>query len=518
MSEPSANPYDVVSYPTAAWPQAHPDRLATLATLFGLAPAPVERCRVLELGCGDGAHLIAAALGLPGATFVGVDLAAAPVARGQEEARALGVANVALRQGDICEITAADGPFDYVVAHGLYSWVPDAVRDRVLAVCAEVLAPHGVAFVSYNTYPGCHLRKMVWEMMRFHARGEADPEGKIRKATELLELVSEGHPKSDDGFAVMLRQEVERLKDRRDRAALYHDDLSGMNEPVYFRDFVAHAGRHGLQYLAEADFFEMQDRIYPPKVAAALHDLGREDRLLKEQYLDFLKARRFRQTLLCRAGLAVDAEPPAERVRRLAVSSSAKPAKPRPDLRPEKAEEFRGPRGGVMRVDLPLAKAVMLVLGDAWPDRLPFARVLADAAARLGRPEQSDEDHAAALAEVLLAAYSAGMVELHVHVPRMTRKAGEKPVASPLARRQLVRGDRATTLLHTTVAVEDPLSRLLIQLLDGTRDRAALLSALAERVHAEGRQAADRSALLTALARNLDQNLDRAATLGLLLE
>jgi SAM-dependent methyltransferase len=518
MSESSADPYDTVAYHGAAWPQAHPDRMATLATLFGLTPAPVERCRVLELGCGDGAHLIAAAVGLPDSTFVGVDLAAAPVARGQEEARALGLHNVALRRGDVCALTAADGAYDYVVAHGLYSWVPAEVRDRVLAVCGELLAPHGVAYFSYNTYPGCHVRKMLWEMMRFHARAAAGPEAAVGKARELLEFLSAGHPGSGDGFAVTLRQEVERLQDDGDAEALYHDDLAGVNEPVYFRDFVAHAGRHGLQYLAESDYFEMQDRIYPPKVAEALRALGREDRLLREQYLDFLKARRFRRTLLCRAGLAVDAEPPAERVRKLAASSPAKAASAKPDLRPKVVEEFRGPRGGVLRVDLPLAKAALLTLGAAWPARLPFAEVRADAAARLGRPEQADEDHTAALAEVLLSCYSAGMVELHVHVPRLARKAGEKPVASPLARRQLRHGDRAATLLHTTVRVEDPLSRFLIQLLDGTRDRAALLAALAGHVNAQGRPAADRAAFLNALARNLDQDLDRAAALGLLLE
>jgi SAM-dependent methyltransferase len=514
----SDNPYDVVAYPGAAFPQAHPDRLATLATLFGLAPAPVERCRVLELGCGDGTHLVAAALGLPDATFLGVDLAAAPVARGRETIRDLGLTNVTLRQGDLGEMTAAEGPFDYVVAHGLYSWVPPAVRDRLLAVCREVLAPQGVVFISYNTYPGCYLRRMLWEMMKFHARGAADPEETVERAADLLLLLGEAHPGGDDGYAVLLQQELGRLADRADRGALYHDDLAEVNDPVWFRAFAAHAAGHGLQYFAEADLSKMQDRIYPPKVVERLRALGRSDYVLKEQYLDFLNARRFRESLLCRAEAAVDRDPSAERVAGFAVASGAKPASAAPDLGPGVVEEFRGPSGGAMRVDLPLAKAAMLVLGEAWPARLPFAEVLARAAARLGRPEQADADHAAALCEIVLAAARAGLVRLHVHVPRMALKTGERPLASPLARRQLRTGDRAVTLLHKTVAVEDPLSRFLIQLLDGTRDRAALRAALAERLNVQHRPAGDRAALLAELSGQLDQNLDRAAALGLLLE
>jgi hypothetical protein len=316
----------------------------------------------------------------------------------------------------------------------------------------------------------------------------------------------------------VLRDEVDKLQDHGDRAALYHDDLADVNEPVYFHEFAAHAARHGLRYLGEADFFEMQDRVYPEPVARTLRDLGQADFLLKEQYLDFLKARRFRQTLLCRAERVVDHDPPAERVTALALATRARPTTEAPDLAPGAVAEFRGPKGGVMRVDLPLAKAAMLCLGEAWPVRLPFADLVAAAAGRLDRPEEANADHAAALARVMLAAAQAGVVDLHVHRPRMTRTPGERPVAFPVARRQLRDGDQATTLLHTTVSVEEPLSRCLIQLLDGTRDRPALLSALAEGVESKNGQIIDRRELLEQLGRDLELNLQRAGALGLLVE
>src|SRR5580693_4601208 len=118
--------YDSVIYPSYTHPQTHPDRLAVIGSLFGLEPAPVNRCRVLELGCGNGTNLVPMAWGLPQSEFVGIDLAALPVERGQRMIRDLALKNVRLVQGDLLQVDAGWGKFDYIIAHGLYSWVPAA--------------------------------------------------------------------------------------------------------------------------------------------------------------------------------------------------------------------------------------------------------------------------------------------------------------------------------------------------------------------------------------------------------
>src|SRR4051794_15066241 len=134
----ASTPYDDVPYPSVPFPQTHPDRLATLATLFGMRTAPVEQCRVLELGCGDGANLIPMALVMPESHFLGLDLAGAPIGRGRETIEALGLRNVELRQEDLRAFaTNVDGeqePFDFIVAHGVYSWVPEDVREALLSI------------------------------------------------------------------------------------------------------------------------------------------------------------------------------------------------------------------------------------------------------------------------------------------------------------------------------------------------------------------------------------------------
>lgn len=117
--------YDDVPYPSVPFPQTHPDRLATLATLFGMRTASVEGCRVLELGCGDGGNLIPMALVLPGSRFLGLDLAGEPIGRGRATINALGLRNVELRQEDLRafdrSVDADLEPFDFIIGHGVYS-------------------------------------------------------------------------------------------------------------------------------------------------------------------------------------------------------------------------------------------------------------------------------------------------------------------------------------------------------------------------------------------------------------
>ena len=168
------NSYHQVPYLTVPLAQTHPDRLASVAALFGMAPAPVTACRVLEVGCGTGGNLIPMAYFLPGSRFTGIDLAEGAVAEGLRAAGELGLGNLDLIAMDLCEIGPAMGEFDYIIAHGVYSWIPEDVRDRLLAVCRERLAPQGVACISYNALPGRHVRMMLREMMLYHTRDCTD--------------------------------------------------------------------------------------------------------------------------------------------------------------------------------------------------------------------------------------------------------------------------------------------------------------------------------------------------------
>lgn len=469
---PLRDSYEDVAYPSYALPRTHPDRLATLATLFGMNPAPVERCRVLELGCGDGGNLIPMAYGLPGSELAGLDAAEGPILKAQAAARELSLRNVEFRRQDIQEAPACLGQFDYIIAYGLYSWVSPAVRDQLLAITQASLAPGGVALVSYNAYPGGHLRTMIREMMMFHIRNLDRPEDQIGQGRALLELLASSQPEGDP-YGLFLKGELERQLERQD-PFLYHDELAETFAPVYFHQFIEHAGRHGLQYLAEADFADIRPTAaYPPAATELLAALS-GDLILREQYLDFLKCRKFRQTLLCHREVQLDRTLKPEQIARFSVASPLEPVSAAPEIRSPSPEEFRGPRATGLVTPHPIAKAALVHLSKVWPQSLEFHELLGRIRALLG-PAASD---GRVLGEILLRVCAAGLAELHIHRFEFATEAGERPAASPVARLQVRSESRIATLRHTTVQVEDSLARQLLLLLDGTRDRAALRAEL----------------------------------------
>ena len=450
--------YDAVPYPGQAFAQTHPDRLGTLAALFGLDPAPPADCRVLEIGCGDGGNLLPMAVFLPGSSFVGIDSSPAAIERAERLRRALDVPNVRFELVSIEDYEAPGQAFDYVIAHGVYSWVPAPVRRDMLALCASALSERGVAYVSYNTLPGARVPQTLRELLALKLEGVEEPAARIAAARRLLALLS-----GPDGKATTLGAEAAHLLDSPD-ALLFHDALAPVNQPFFFHEFAAQAAEHGLQYLAEAHFLEMQAGVLPMDLQ--LEFMDEVDVVRQEQLLDYVKVRRFRQTLLCHAAIEVDRVLALERIAGFALSS---PARPSVDdaARPERVT-FHAPGGSRLTTEHGPVVEVLTRAGERWPAPV----LVADA---LG-PDASRED-VAAVCEALIRAYGANLVELHIHPPAPCTVAGERPLASPVARQQARDQKRVANLRHATVPVEDDLRRLLL-LLDGTRDRAALLAEL----------------------------------------
>jgi methyltransferase-like protein/trans-aconitate methyltransferase len=475
-SEPVSR-YDRVLYPSYTRVQSHPDRSATLATLLGMTPAPVETCRVLEIGCGNGSNLCPIAFSLPGSQCVGLDLASTPIAHAQEMARDLGLRNVTFSCCDIMKVPADLGTLDYIIAHGIYSWIPAEVRDKLLALCREHLAPQGVAFVSYNAYPGNYVNQMVRTMLLYHVRGFDDPQQQVAQGIALAKLIAESQ-ESPDAYRQLVKEELDRFL-KVSPSYIFHDALADINEPSYFHQFAAHAARHQLQYLGEADFHEMLDVQFKPAVTKALDQVA-ADRIEREQYLDFLKCRRFRQTLLCHGAVRLDLSLKPQLAAQFCVASPAKSAEAKPEIFSTATETFQGNKGGSIQTNSPVSKAAFMLLAGIWPQPLPFAELLSQVQELLRKEKGSaGEEDALELGKTLLKSYAAGLVELHSYLPSYARTLSERPTASALARWQATHGSFATTLYHNTLFLEDPLAKQMLPLLDGTRDRAALVDALA---------------------------------------
>jgi len=481
--------YEQLSYPGYAYAATDPARLEAIGRLFGLDPAPAAGCRVLELGCGDGGNALSIAAALPGASVVGVDAAGAAVERGVALARAAGLENVELRCTDFESLDVSSlGEVDYVVAHGVYSWIPPAARVALLACVRRVLAPHGIAYVSYNAYPGSYLRDMARDMLRWHLRDVEDPAARLAGAHELMETIVAIEDPSP--YARVLREHMERMLGVSD-ALLFHDDLAEISTPFYLHEFVEHAAAHRLRFLAEADLAESMMRDVPASAERLVAGLP-DDAVVREQYLDFFKNRMFRQTLLCREEVPVRRELDAGVLERLWLSSPARAVEDGPE-----GETFATPDGHLMTTSEPHVRAAMRALGEEWPAALPFADVLAAARAAVG-PDVSEETLTARLCDVLLQAHLARIVALLGCPPpvaaggavaaaddrptasALERGPGDRPHASALARAQLAAGAPViSSLVHANVALDEPLDRALLPLLDGTRDRATLSAVVA---------------------------------------
>src|SRR4051812_19582836 len=241
--------YDQVRYSNFPYAQTHPDRLATVATLHGLEPPDPFQARVLEIGCGAGGNLMAMAAATPGIQALGVDLALAPIEDGRAAAAQIGLENLELRQGDVRELTDGSlGVFHYIIAHGVYGWIPADAREALLATIRASLAPGGIAYVSYNAQPGGYFRRMLRDAGLWHARHEQGEEAQALKAQELYRFLKEQRVTSADTYGALLEREVPMLADG-PVYRLVHDDLSEHWHPVWFADFAEHAARHSLAYV-----------------------------------------------------------------------------------------------------------------------------------------------------------------------------------------------------------------------------------------------------------------------------
>jgi methyltransferase-like protein/cyclopropane fatty-acyl-phospholipid synthase-like methyltransferase len=477
MSQPEATSYDEIPYDDQVFSYTHPDRLATLATLYGMSPRPVDGCRILELGCGTGYNLIAIGQGLPGSCCVGVDLSARQIEAGRAVIETLGIANVELRCLDLSAVDDRLGTFDYILCHGVYSWVPGELQDKILAICADLLAPQGVAYVSYNTYPGWHLRGLVREMMLFHAGRFAEPRQRVQQARAILSFLTEAADIPDNAYGRLLRDEAGVLKKVSD-SYVYHEHLEANNHPVYFHEFAERAAARGLQYLSEAQFARLPGRLSPK----AVEILGQVPDIVRlEQYLDFVHNRTFRQTLVCHQAVALQRPVPPDRVRTMHVSGLARPVAAKPDVAPTVAEHFATEDGFSLSTDKALLKATLVTLFEALPHALSFEGLWNGVSARLARrPELLSEGHSA-LAACVLRAFLNGFLNVHVHPPSLVTDISERPVGSPLARHQATRDQPVTNVWNRYVKLDPPL-RFLLRYLDGRRDRDGLTEALADLV------------------------------------
>jgi methyltransferase-like protein/SAM-dependent methyltransferase len=473
----TGNAYDSVPYASHAFPQSQPEQLAVMAKLFGLTPVLPSRARVLELGCSEGGNLVPLAARYPEARFIGIDASGVQVESGRRLVQDLGLGNIEIRHQSITDFGRAAEPFDYIVCHGVYSWVPPDVQNAILKLCRANLSPDGVAYVSYNTYPGWKMREIVRDTMLFHTRGLTQPAERLAQARAIVKFTQETSD-PNTAFGKMLAEEAT-LVGRAQDFYLFHEHLEANNRPCYFREFFERAHVEGLGYLGEAHVSDMAPQRLGPKVYEALQKLSNGNIVATEQYMDFFRNRSFRQTLLV----------PAERMS--AVKREITPAAhrgfllsfnlaPTAAVAAESAEplEFRDATGRTVRVVAPLLKAFLLALTRRFPQPTSYADLLDEARGALQTKFVITDGDVATLDSALMRFMVEGLLKLHLERLPAGSAADSQPRSfAPARAAARQKCDTVATLRHESVKL-NAVDAKVLELLDGTRDRAALRAQL----------------------------------------
>ena len=299
--------YSELGYKSMPFPYTTPATLEAYAALVGVSAPNPKTARVLELGATYGGNIISQALFNPDATFVGIELSQEQVEKGNEVIANAGLTNVSLIQSDIASIGSEIGTFDYIIAHGVYSWVDDGVKDALLRLIDEHLAEDGIAYISYNTYPGWHTMEEVRQLMMFSNRDKAqfNHKEKVLHGKTIGSIVGSQILKYDNlkernsKFLGALRSVMQK-----DEYYVGHDHLEPNNDPVYFYQFNDHLEAHKLAYLCDADLTLSMVRSFDADIADTLDKLALNDHVAQEQYLDFMLDTTFRKSIICKAKYA----------------------------------------------------------------------------------------------------------------------------------------------------------------------------------------------------------------------
>lgn len=303
--------YEAVNYQSHAFANSSINKLCATARVYGLKVPLPNNASVLEIGCASGGNIIAQAINYPNSSFLGIDLSGEQIKIGNEAIEKIGLKNIKLLEMDATKACdeLKDSKFDYIICHGVFSWVPDFVKKAILEIGAKLLSDKGVMMISFNAYPGWKYKEPTRDFMRFASREidyEKEPEIKLDLALATLNFESAVYkttPLNESLASLQMIRNYNNImaaeidKQKANRSYLMHEYLEIFNNPSYLVDFVADADDLGLAYVEDiAMHFDCSELA---------NDTVREfattyfkDRIAKDQMFDFLYATQFRHALL----------------------------------------------------------------------------------------------------------------------------------------------------------------------------------------------------------------------------
>ena len=465
--------YDAVpygSYPIAA---SHPDRLFAVGKLFGVNPVPPENARILELGCAGGGNLLPIASQFPNATCVGFDLSQAQVDAARIAVQYCGLTNTKIHQGSVTDITEKLGKFDYILCHGVFSWVPEPVREAILRVSSQNLSANGIAYISYNTLPGWYQRGMIRDMMLRHVAGIQDAAAKTTQARALLAFLVKSTEAHSTPYAAYLRSEAEFL-DKQPDAYLFHDHLEDHNKPYFFQDFIRFATQYGLQFLGESSLNAMWTGNLSRESSEKLNSIP--DAIVTGHYMDCIVGRSFRQTLLVHSGTAISRSLDPTRFDGIQFSGRfiEQPREESAVVR----KDYKVKNGQILSTSELPTQFAMEALTNAFPGSLTIDQVVSAMEEGIAKSGITSTVNRPLIATELMRWVLTGYAEFRFESDRLATKPDGNPKACSWARCQAQASKYVTNLLHELLTLNE-VDRRILPMLDGSRDMKSIEAEIA---------------------------------------
>jgi len=481
LTASTINTYDEVPYESFSYGLTNPYHFFTLAALFGMKPPAVETAKILELGCAGGGNLIPHAVNYPKAHFVGIDLSKVQIDEANKHKTALDLKNIEFHHCSITDIDEKFGKFDYIICHGVLSWVPQFVRDKIFEVCSTNLTENGIAYISYNTLPGWNMVRTIRDMMLYHSSTFPNIQDKINQSRLLLDFVKDSLEGSNSPYAEVLKTEADLLSKQSDHY-LRHDHLEDDNIQFYFHQFMDEAKKQNLQYLSDCNISTMYLGNMPTKVAEKLQAVN--DIVRTEQYMDFITNRRFRSTLLCHSNVKLNRSINNEDIAKYNLHFNIVPEKPLSEIDLNSTEPlkffYNGNAESSLSTASPYMKAVLYTFSENLNNPISFDKIVIAANKKLNGSKLNEIK--AELTNNAMKLVLQGYINITLQKSRSEVKR-DKPKAAKIVTYQATHTPSmwVTNLKHEVIGI-NLFEKLALRYMDGKHDKDQIIDAVLKHV------------------------------------
>lgn len=478
------NTYDEVPYESYPYPQTNPAHLYAIGKYFGMNPPKVENANILELGCASGENIIPISIRYPHSKCTGIDLSKNQIKMAKKQTKAMGLKNMQFINASITDIDESYGMFDYIICHGVFSWVPQEVRNAIFKICSSLLSANGIAYISYNTLPGWNSIKTAREIMQFQAQMYDSPEEQVRQARLALNFIKDSLAGKNSLYAATIKKVAEEIE-QKPNFYVYHEYLEENNSQFYFKDLMHAAEKYSLQYVGDANLSYMSVIGLPKSSAKKINAI--KDIVDQVQYIDFIKNRTFSCILLCHNAIKLDRNINTENIKSLYFCGDIKPKTVIHPIDINDAEKeieyyIHGKVGNPIFSKHPITKAMLYTFSDNLRHPISFKYLVNESHKKLANyTENQVSEH---ILGCLVQYISAGLFTMFASPASSINVIQQFPKVAEYSRYQVTHGsgDWVTNELHEKYSL-NLLEKFAITYMDGKHDKEMIIAKLMEHIN-----------------------------------